>query len=69
MMPWMDKPHRKNPEPTKQERLSLEAEEHIRETRRRIDETNRQLERSRRLLAELERSRRLLAELSPQPKK
>ena len=55
----MDKPRRTNPDPTKQERLTLEAEEHIRETRRRIDETNRQLE----------RSRRLLAELSPQPKK
>ena len=55
----MDKPRRTNPEPTKQERLTLEAEEHIRETRRRIDETNRQLE----------RSRRLLDQLSPQPKK
>ena len=55
----MDNPRRRNPEPTTQERLTLEAEEHIRETRRRIDETNRQLE----------RSRRLLAELSPQSKK
>ncbi len=44
----------KKPEPTKQERLTAEAEENIRATRRRIDDTNKQLERSRRLLDEMQ---------------
>ena len=48
-------PYGKKPEQTKQERLTVEAEENIRATRRRIDETNKQLERSRRLLADLNR--------------
>ena len=42
----------KKPQQTKQERLTAEAEANIRETRRRIDETNEQLERSRRLLGD-----------------